>query len=47
LLFDPFKEVIKVANKNCNDATPSIEIIDMVKQFTTNNQMQDVFIGFL
>jgi hypothetical protein len=47
LLFNPFKEAIKVANKNCNDTTPSIEIINMVKQFTTNNQMQDVFISFL
>jgi hypothetical protein len=37
LFFDCFKEAIKVANENYNDATPSIEIIDMVKQSTTNN----------
>jgi hypothetical protein len=37
LFFNLFKVAIKVANGNCNDATPSIEIIDMVKKFTTNN----------
>jgi hypothetical protein len=46
LFFDPFKEAIIVAKKICNDATPSIEIIE-VKQFTKNYYMQDVFIGFL